>query len=127
MTGDLMRAMSWLAEYLTTAVPKSIDWSDGNDPIVVFTDGAVEGSSVTCGGVIYDGLQVEAFGCDIPLLWADRWRPEFDESQCIGQAEIFPVLVSRLTWKTRMRNRRTHVLHRQRLGEVRVDKHELAS
>ena len=35
----------------------------------------------------------------------DSWKSRDDQLQVIGQAEVFPVLVSRLTWGTRLRGR----------------------
>ena len=36
----------------------------------------------------------------------DSWKTREDQTQVIGQAEVFPVLVSRLTWHKRIAGRR---------------------
>ena len=107
LTSELEAKVRWLKWYFAYAAPRVLDFTPAaEDPVLIFTDGAVEGDKVTCGGVLVDKGRVEAFGCDIPEGWVSKWRIDKKDKQCIGQAELFPVLVSRLTWKERLRGRR---------------------
>ena len=82
-------------------------WS-GRPPIVVFTDGACEneGEKITHGATLFDPETGRSlmFGDDVPPFWVDRWRAG-GKKQLICQAEIFPVLVSKATWKNVLRQR----------------------
>jgi len=76
-------------------------------PAVVFVDGACdedEGASV--GGVLIDGERIECFGATLPSHLVAQWKSKEDQWQVIGQAEIFPLLVARLTWAAALRERR---------------------
>ena len=77
-------------------------------PVACFTDGAVEGSTVTCGGVIIDGTRKEFFGLLVPDNIADHWRATVGD-QCIGQAEVAPVVWAKRTWWKVMSGRRVLV------------------
>ena len=77
--------------------------------MIIFTDGACEegeeGTSI--GGVLFDvGGIVECFGARMSQRVIDSWKTREDQTQVIGQAEVFPVLVSRLTWHKRIAGRR---------------------
>eukprot|EP00973_Karenia_brevis_P022592 3109599-Karenia_brevis.AAC.1 len=74
-------------------------------PVCVFTDGAFEGELATCGAVLVDQGLMEGFGIKIPDLLVLQWRLD-GRKQVIGQAELWPVLVSKLTWKDRLAGRR---------------------
>jgi hypothetical protein len=76
-------------------------------PVVVFVDGAcdeLEGASV--GGVLIDRNKFECFGATLPPHLVSQWKSKEGQWQVIGQAEIFPLLVSRLTWRDALRGRR---------------------
>jgi hypothetical protein len=79
--------------------PRTLDCSANVSPILIFTDGAVEGVAVTVGAVILDfackpPLAVSFGGHVDPSILAE-WK-KFSGEQVIGQAEILPVLLSRM-------------------------------
>ena len=87
---------------LVESKPRSISAWSGKKPIIVFTDGACEedGTRVTHGAVIYDPMTFEAymFGDVVPERWPEEWRTG-GKKQLICQAEIFPVIVAKWTWR----------------------------
>jgi len=88
-------------EMLQRSGPRVVAGWSGTKPILIFTDGACEqeGLKVTHGAVLADFFEGRFlyFGDDIPRCWTSKWRAS-GKTQLIGQAEIFPVLVSKLTW-----------------------------
>ena len=75
-------------------------------PILVFTDGACE-SKTSIGGVMFvPGQAPRAFGCEMQDSDIEAWKSKSTQAQVIGQAEIFPVLVAKLTWAEQLRGRR---------------------
>ena len=61
---------------------------------------------VSCGAVIAEpGYALETFGTKIPESFCRRWRSG-TKTQVIGQAELFPVLLAKMTWAERIRGRR---------------------
>ena len=46
------------------------------------------------------------FGAVIPSNVADQWKLRSQQSQIIGQAELYLLLVARLTWAHRLRGQR---------------------
>jgi hypothetical protein len=50
---------------------------------------------------------VEAFGTEVPRRFREAWL-QGSSTQVIGQAELFPVFVSMVTWAEKLRKR--HVL-----------------
>ena len=81
-------------------------------PVLLFTDGAVEGESwsvVSCGAVLFvPGLLPCVFGTNVPeqvtRLWQDRGC-----KQVIGQAEVLPVAMAKTLWKSRLHGRQVIV------------------
>ena len=70
-------------------------------PVIIFTDGACEdnGTMVTHGAVIYDPAHriKRFFGEIIPEKIIAAWSKE-GKRQLVGQAEMLPVLVSKVLW-----------------------------
>ena len=68
----------------------------------MYTDGACEdfGNEVTCGGVLFlgDGSGPLYFGLKVPSSVTSGWSLDSGE-QVIAQAELAPVLLSRLTFR----------------------------
>eukprot|EP00435_Cladocopium_sp_Y103_P067316 s126_g29.t2 len=94
--------------FLATSPPREVWAWSGRPPVIVFTDCACEedGSVVTHGGALFDpesGLAL-MFGDHVPEAWTQRWRLQ-GKKQLICQAEIFPVLVSKETWKSELSKR----------------------
>ena len=73
---------------------------------MVFTDGACELDGTTVGGVIFDGPAVQFFGCKVSVEQVEAWKTKLDQTQVIGQAELYPVLLAKLTWAKHLKNRR---------------------
>jgi len=59
------------------------------------------------GGVFFEQARPpECFGCMLRDESIAGWKTKVEQKQVIGQAEIFPVLVSKLTWAERLENKR---------------------
>ncbi|CAE8637616.1 unnamed protein product [Polarella glacialis] len=102
-------AFSWLCDVLCCAVPRRVVCVGAAPPLVVLTDGACEGAcfeNVTCGGVLLDPVDgaVEFFGFVVNPAILAEWT-ELGARQTIGQAELYPVLISLRFWHLRMRFR----------------------
>ena len=82
-------------------------WS-GRPPVVVFTDGACENerAEISHGATLFDPETGRSlmFGDWVPDTWVQKWKAG-GKKQLICQAEIFPVLVSKSTWKEELRQR----------------------
>jgi hypothetical protein len=95
-------SLKWLLSFLRHSKPRTILARENQPPVLVFTDGACEGedfSEVTCGGIIFHCSlkRPEYFGMHVPPEIVKRWK-DSGLKQVIGQCEIFPVLVAKLTW-----------------------------
>ena len=106
LTQEMIFALQAAVCALTNAGPRRIGPPSGRKPVLVFTDGACE-DCTSVGGMIYDPDDncVECFGAVIHQSLIDTWKTKIDQTQVIGQAEIFPVLVAKLTWQKRLANR----------------------
>ena len=81
--------------------PKSKDM-----PILIFTDGACE-KITTIGGVIFvPGRGPLCFGAEVPEELCRHWTSKEAQEQIIGQAELFPLWVARLTWAELVQGKR---------------------
>ena len=75
--------------------------------MLIFTDGACEDSGTTIGGMIFDGAsKPQCFGAKLSESTIAQWSTKADQAQVIGQAELFPLIVARLAWAEKLRNRR---------------------
>jgi hypothetical protein len=92
---------------LEEAGPREIKATVHLPPVLLFTDGAVEGDLVTHGAVLIDPISGarECFGDKVPCRWVQRWG-RGGKKQVIGQAELFPLLVAKATWAVALRGRR---------------------
>ena len=106
LSQEMRWALDWIKYKVLAGRPRVIQFGEATRPILVFTDGAVEGETVTMGGVLIDGTIVEAFGCDVPVEYKAAWREHKQDKQCIGQAEVLPVAVAKRTWSARLKGRR---------------------
>ena len=76
-------------------------------PVLIFTDGACEEEGTSIGAVIWDPLGgCECLGAVVSEETVAKWRSKVGQKQVIGQAELFPVVVARLTWRSRVAGRR---------------------
>eukprot|EP00973_Karenia_brevis_P002349 316089-Karenia_brevis.AAC.1 len=74
--------------------------------MIVFTDGACEDRTTIGAVIILPSGRLEAFGAEVGEDLVEEWKSKASQDQVIGQAEIFPVLVARLTWKHYLKGRR---------------------
>jgi hypothetical protein len=107
---QLIEELRLAKKCLTSSKPRSVPslWPDGE--ILLFTDGAHEPGEnkdlVTCGAVLIAdcfGIR-QFFRLVIPDLIVNHWKST-GRKQCVGQAELFPVLVSKLVWREFLNNR----------------------
>ena len=70
LTATVLESLLWLCRLLRSAVPRLLSCVGPLSPVLIFTDGAVEGSSydvVTIGALLVDAAfdLVEYFGCHV--------------------------------------------------------------
>ena len=65
--------------------------------MVSFTDGACEEATTIGGVLLVPGQRPEVFGCALRGEDTEEWKTKGDQRQVIGQSEIFPVIVAKLT------------------------------
>ena len=107
ITDELKVGMRWLVHHFRTAGPRVVSKARDEPPVLIFSDGACEVEGTTVGAIMFDPLaQAECFGAKLSERTISEWRTRLGQDQVIGQAELFPLLVSRLTWASRLRNRR---------------------
>ena len=93
---------------LASALPRSIHaWKD-EWPVIVFTDGAceAEGALVTHGAVLCDITSGSYlfFGDHVPKNYVEAWM-ESGKKQVICQAELFPIWIAKVTWRSLLSGR----------------------
>ena len=104
---QLKQALMVVCEALSSAKPRRVGLPDGSPPIIIFTDGACELECTSIGGILFDGTsQPEAFGAVMSKSTIESWASKVGQTQVIGQAEIFPVLVAKLTWAKKLAGRK---------------------
>ena len=95
-----------MASVLESAGPKVLRKRGSEAPVVVFTDGACEPGGTSIGGVILIDGRCETFGAMLPQSLVDSWKTRLNQEQVIGQAELYPLLIARLTWARYLANRK---------------------
>ena len=64
-------------------------------------------TSFPWGGVLLDPVgECLCFGAIVGPELVEEWKTKADQKQVIGQAEIFPALVARLTWSSILKGRK---------------------
>ena len=91
---------------LSSAAPRSLERRSSVRPVLIFTDGACEDVTSVGGFALFPDGATEMFGAVVPQELAAQWRTRNGQAQIIGQAELFPLLVARLTWQSRLRGQR---------------------
>lgn len=101
--------ITWLCEWVSNVLPRSISPKFEGPPLLLFTDGACEfkGPSriLTFGALLYDprdGALLYYGDSVIPQLeleWSESGR-----KQLVTEAELLPQLISRLLWPGRFRS-----------------------
>ena len=104
LSTEAIKALLIARWIVVSAPPRVISPWNTVDKNVLFLDGAAEGSSpqkVTVGGVIFsprlEGPQF--FGFEVASDVVAHWTST-GSKQVIDQAEVFPALVAKLTWKS---------------------------
>ena len=107
VTEELLYALAAGLYALQTGGPRVVIPAKDEQPVLLFSDGACEPDGTTIGAVIFvPGLKPELFGAVMAQSTIDLWKTKLDQTQVIGQAELFPLLIARLTWKKYISNRR---------------------
>ena len=109
ITSELELHLRFAIKHLQDAGPRVIGPKRNDPPVVVFTDGACEegAGGTSIGGVLLKpGGCCECFGAKLSQEAVDSWKTKVGQTQVIGQAEVFPVWVARLTWAKELAGRR---------------------
>jgi hypothetical protein len=103
---ELRFALPLAIKHLEGAGPRTVQPISDALPVLIFSDGACE-ETTSVGAVLIDPLGAnEYFGATVGGATVDSWKTKLHQSQVIGQAELFPLWVARLTWADRIRGRR---------------------
>jgi len=103
---EMRVALGQAVRHFQVAGPRVIAPISEDKPCLVFVDGACE-DTVSIGGVLLvPGRAPEYFGAIVSQGTVDSWKSRSDQEQVIGQAELFPLLVARLTWHEHLSDRR---------------------
>jgi len=103
---DLERlGFEWWRRHLSEARPRTLSLLDPTEPIIIFTDGAVE-EEVSVGGILIarGAGRIEYFGEVVPTEVAASWGRKRGDEQVIGQAEIAPLTLAALLWQEALCN-----------------------
>eukprot|EP00438_Fugacium_kawagutii_P021792 Skav200330 [mRNA] locus=scaffold2835:14560:15474:+ [translate_table: standard] len=105
---ELVHASVFAMELLSNSGPRMVRQWCWDSPVLVFTDGAAEDDfqAVTHGAVLVDprdGTRLY-FGDQVPEDFVKVWKRN-GKRQVIAQAELFPVVVAKCTWKSRLSDR----------------------
>ena len=104
LKGVVLKALQCLID----SKPRRVEAWSGRPPIIMFTDGACEdeGNMVTHGATMFgpESNLALMFGDEVPSIWTHKWKAE-GRRQLICQAELFPVLIAKNTWKSSLRGR----------------------
>ena len=91
-------------ETIKETPPRRVEALINSMPVIVFTDGACEEDGQV---VFYDAWKgiKKFFGQEIPKKTSDTCKRD-GKKQLVGQAEMLPVLVSKIIWKIHLYKRR---------------------
>ena len=104
-TPELVVGLDLIEGFMVTAGPRVVGPLDTRPPILIFTDGACE-DITTVGGVLFEpGRRSEFFSSLVPESVVASWKSRLDQEQVIGQAELYPVILAKKTWKERLHGR----------------------
>ena len=101
-TPEAELALKWFRQFLTASAPRDVRPIPPYGHAVIFTDAACgdDGRVVTAGAVIWVpglvGFQFLSYR--VPTEVAASWSRTGAGGQVIGQAEIHPVVIAKLTW-----------------------------
>ena len=77
-----------------SAKPRLVHARKTLPPVLIFSDGACEEEGTSVGAVLFDPLtgKLQCFGAGISQGTIDSWKSRLDQTQVIGQAELFPIV-----------------------------------
>ena len=112
-------ALKELAWFFTHAPPRTLNFSNCSEVAQLYTDGAFENGRATCGAVLFaPNCKPECFGLTVPRSLVDKWR-SLGSEHCIAQAEMLPVLISKVLWKSSLQSLRViHFIDNQSVKEA---------
>lgn len=110
---EMKEAIERWVDAVEKTPPRSISFTDSRPPVRIFTDGACEkkGKEVSYGGFLIDSVNdvVEVFGTEMGNRMKELFSEGGEIEQIIGQAELLPMLVSRMLWSGHFKGR--DILH----------------
>lgn len=108
ITPELIHVISQALSLLLDSKPRIVESWVECPPLLVFTDGAAEESfeKVTHGAVMVDPWKQTSsfFGDRVPGRFLELWT-RAGKKQVIAQAELFPVVIAKSTWRDSLRGR----------------------
>ena len=107
---EMKTELRWAMAFLYTAPPRELTVKDPRKPVILFTDGALEGKDkdkASVGAVIYLEGEVEYFGQAVPSEFLERLQKE--TKSVIAALELLPVAGALDLWKEKVKNRRVLV------------------
>lgn len=116
---NLETALRELAWFFVHAPPRTFSFENCNEVVQLYTDGAFEAGSATCGAVVFSpGFKPECFGFTVPKSLVSKWHALGSE-HCVAQAEMLPALVAKVLWKPMLCGRRViHFIDNQSVKEA---------
>ena len=106
---EVLAMIDFWRRFFLNAKPRRVDTRRDHPPVLIFTDASAEGedfSKVGVGAIMYDPADgaIEFFSGVVDLPLVNSWRRN-GQRQVIGQAELFPVLMSKAVWASRLKDR----------------------
>ena len=106
VSDELRFSMAAALLHLKSSGPRRIRKVTDEDPCLVFIDGACE-DVTSVGAVLIDPRgENQMFGCVVDEATVESWKTKLTQKQVIGQAELIPLLMARLTWEKVLAGRR---------------------
>jgi ribonuclease HI len=110
LSEETRQALVSLSSLVRSSPPRCLKFTGETRPVLIFSDGACEGqdrSQVTVGAVVFDTVSKKSFmfGLEVPDSLVNEWKAE-GKIQTIGQAELLPALLARLSFRKLLTHRR---------------------
>ena len=106
-------ALGFWEEYFSRSMPRTLVFSDRRRPVVVCSDGAEEESGVTYAAIIIDPERgsggKQYFAGRAPSELVEHWRKRSGVRKVIHQAELLPVALAAVAWRSWWAGRRVIV------------------
>ena len=94
VTSEIRKALQLSANLLRTAPPRRLEAVNNEIPCLIFTDGAFESGTASCGAVVLSPRTDSplAFGFKVPPKIVVEWQG-FGHEHVIAQAEMLPIVI----------------------------------